>query len=155
VTVSLPNNTPKLKVFLDSGALFAAILSTADGARLILHLAEGEAVEVVISAHVLAEVENALRRKVPEALGYLALLLDQANCQIVTNPPLEQVHAWEKLVSYLPDAVVLAAAAVQADYLVTLDRRHLLENPHLASSPPLPIGTPGDFLTWLRRRFAP
>lgn len=154
--MSLLNNTPKPRVFLDSSALFAAILSTAGGARLILHLAEGGAVDVVISAHVLAEVESALRRKVPETLGYLALLLDRANCQIVTNPPLEQVRTWEKLVSYLPDAAVLAAAAgVQADYLVTLDRRHLLENPHLTSSPPLPIGTPGDFLTWLRRRLAP
>jgi predicted nucleic acid-binding protein len=154
--VSLPNNTPKPRVFLDSSALFAAILSTAGGARLILHLAEGGAVEAVISAHVLAEVENALRRKVPEALGYLALLLDQANCQIVTNPPPEQVRTWEELVTYLPDAAVLAAAVgVQADYLVNLDRRHLLENPHLTSSSPVPIGTPGDFLAWLRRRLAP
>jgi predicted nucleic acid-binding protein len=153
--VSLPNSTPKPRVFLDSSALFAAILSAAGGARLILHLAEGGAVEVVISAHVLAEVENALRRKVPEALGYLALLLDRANCQIVTNPPTEQVRAWEELVSYLPDAAVLAAAiGVQADYLVTLDRRHLLENPRLAASPPLPIGTLGDFVAWLRQQFA-
>ncbi len=154
--MSLLDNTHKPRVFLDSSALFAAVFSAAGGGRLILHLAEGGAVELVISTHVLAEAENALRRKAPEALGYLALLLDRSNCQIVTNPSLEQVRAWEGLVPYLPGAAVLAAAVnAQADYLVTLDRRHLLENPQLMASPPLLIGTPGDLVAWLRQRLAP
>lgn len=125
---------------------FAAV-----GARLILRLAESGVVELVISSQIIAEAEGALRRRAPEVLGHLALLLDRARCQVVTNPTLEQVKAWQSVISYLPDAAVLAAAlAAQADYLVTLDRRHFLENSVLMTSPPLPIGTPDDFLVWFR-----
>ena len=150
--MSLPNNIPKPRVFLDASALFAAVFSSTGGARMILRLAEGDAVELVISSHILAEVEGALRRKAPDALGYLALLLDRAHCQTITNPSWEQIDEWKSVISYLPDTSVLAAAvAAGVDYLVTLDRKHFLENPCLMSSPPLPVGTPGDFLEWLRR----
>ena len=149
----LANNIRKPRVFFDSSALFAAIFSAAGGARMILRLAESEAVELVVSSQVLAEVEGALRRKAPEMLGHLAQLFDRAHCRVIANPSLEQVKAWQPVISYLPDAAVLAAAlAARADYLVTLDRQHFLENPHLMTSPPLPLGTPGDFLSWLRDR---
>ncbi len=149
--MSLPNSTQATRVFLDASALFAAVFSETGGARLILRLAESDAIEMVLSSQVLAEAEGALRRKAPEALGHLALLLDRAHCQVIPNPTLEQVNAWQAVIPYLPDAAVLAAAlAAQADYLVTLDRQHFLENPLLMASPPLPIGAPGDCIQWLR-----
>ncbi|MFN3762764.1 MAG: hypothetical protein ACK4WK_06130 [Anaerolineae bacterium] len=36
------------------------------------------------------------------------------------------------------------------DYLVTLDRRHFLDDPEVSRRSGLRIGTPGDFLTWFR-----
>jgi len=149
--VSLPNSTRKPKVFLDASALFAAVFSAQGAARLILKLAESDIVELVVSSQVVAEAEGALRRKAPEVLGHMALLLDRARCQVVNNPTLEQVKACQSVVSCLPDAAVLATAVETcADYLVTLDRQHFLENPLLMASPPLPIGTPGDLLVWFR-----
>ena len=151
--MSLPTNIRKPSVFLDASVLFAAVFSPTGAARVILRLAESDIIELVASSQVLAEVEGALRQKAPEVLGYLALLLDRAHCHIVANPTLDQVNTWQPVVSHLPDAAVLAAALnAQADYLVTLDRRHFLRNPALMDSPPLPIGAPGDFLTWFRRQ---
>jgi len=151
--VSLPNNIQKPKVFLDASALFAAVFSDSGAARLILRLAEEGIIEMLVSSQIVAETEGALRRKAPEVLGYFALLLDRARCRVVANPTLEQITIWRSVISYLPDAAVLAAAlSASVDYLVTLDRQHFLRNSLLMARPPLPIGTPGDFLAWLRDR---
>lgn len=153
--MSLMNNMGRPSVFFDASALFAAIFSEVGGARMILKLAEGGLIDLVISSQVLAEVESALRRKAPGVMGALLLLLDRSHCRVVPNPPLVQVDALVPLIAYRPDAAVLAAAiAAQADYLVTLDRRHFLENARLVSDPPLPIGSPGDCLAWFRQRLA-
>jgi predicted nucleic acid-binding protein len=137
---------------LDTSALFAAVFSDTGGARMILRLAEGEAIELVISSQVLAEAEGALRRKAPHVLGHLALLLDRARCQVVATPTREQVLSCQPVIEYLPDAAILAAAlGAGADYLVTHDRQHFLENPNLLAAPPIRIGTPGDLLAWLRQ----
>ena len=63
------------------------------------------------------------------------------------NTALAQARA---VVDYQPDAYILAEAlAAEVDYLVSLDRKHLVGNPR-ASELPFPIGTPGDFLAWFR-----
>jgi predicted nucleic acid-binding protein len=147
----LQSDTQKHKILLDASALFAAVYSRTGGERMLLRLAEGAAIEVFVSSQVLSETEGALRRKAPDILGHFALLLDRAHCQVVPDPDWEQVSVWRTAIGYLPDAAILAAAiAVEADYLVTLDRKHLIDNPSLRAAPPLPIGTPGDCLEWLR-----
>lgn len=77
----------------------------------------------------MAEAESALRLKSPNALGYMALLLDRARFQVLANPPLAAVRAWTEAIASLPDAAILAAAvAAETDYLVTLDRHHFLDS---------------------------
>jgi predicted nucleic acid-binding protein len=51
------------------------------------------------------------------------------------------------------DAPILAAAmSLEVDYLVTLNRKHFLDDPEVARKSGLRIGTPGDFLAWFRKR---
>jgi hypothetical protein len=51
-----------------------------------------------------------------------------------------------------PAARVLAEAlAVGVDYFVTLDREHLVDNP-CTGKLLFAVGTPGDFLAWVRER---
>lgn len=143
----------KYRVFLDPSTFFAAIFSAKGGACLILKLAEGGGVEVLLSRQVLAEMERSLRKKVPELLGYYTLLLDRVKARIVADPPPSEVERCAALVPHLADAPILAAAtSAQADYFVTLDRRHFLDVPDLAEQAGLPMGTPGDFITWYKSR---
>ena len=47
------------------------------------------------------------------------------------------------------DGRVLADAwQARADFFITLDRQHFLDNEHLRAALPFPLGTPGDFLLW-------
>jgi predicted nucleic acid-binding protein len=52
------------------------------------------------------------------------------------------------------DGRVLADAwEAGADFFVTLDRQHFLDNEPLCSALPFTLGTPGDFLLWYRQNY--
>ena len=149
--MSLLNSTPKPKICLEANVIFSAAFSETGGARMLFRLAEIQSIQILISSSVLSKADRALRRKAPDALGHLAVWLNEANCQAIDNAPWAEVEAWNEIVDYLPDAGVIAAAVVaEAEYLVTLDRQHILDNRRLVRTLPLPIGTPGDCLAWLR-----
>jgi len=132
--------------------LFAAVLSDTGRARLILKLGEAGALALWVGPWVLREAESVLRLKSPRSKPLFALLLDRASVQVAGEATQEALQQALAAVDYLPDAQVLAEAlALGADYLVSLDRRHLVGNPRLAALP-LPIGTPSDFLAWYRAR---
>ena len=141
------------QVFLDTSVLFAAVLSATGGARQLFKLGEASVITLWVGPTVLAEMDAVLTRKSPGSKGALALLLDRAKVQIGPAPaPAMQAQA-QAVVTYPPDADVVAEAlAAQTDYLVSLDRQHLVGNPHNTALP-FPIGTPGDCLAWLRARW--
>jgi len=143
-------------VFLDSSAVFAAILSATGGARQILRLGEVGQIRLMVSGAILAEVERTLREKLPEQLATLALWLDAARVAVVAAPRKAVVSRLQARLTYAPDALVLAAAvSADADFFVTLDRKHFLGNAPLRAALPFPLGTPGDYLAWHRARFTP
>ena len=139
------------RVFVDTSALFAAVLSATGGARMVLKLGEAGAVKLLASRQVLSEAEGALRRKAPEALPDLGLLLERAGLEVVSSAGRSKVGKLLDAVGHPGDAQIAAdALAAEADYLVTLDKAHLLGNRHLARAVPYAIGAPGDFLAWFR-----
>lgn len=142
---------PIPELFLDTSALFAGIWSATGGARMLLKLGEAQAVQLNVSSQVLTEIESVLRRKAPQSLGALALLLDRSRMKIVAPPSSEEIGQCEALVVYRPDAIVLAAAwRARVDFFVTLDGRHFLNNQQLHALTPFKIGTPGACLEWYR-----
>jgi predicted nucleic acid-binding protein len=95
------------------------------------------------------EAEEVVRRKASGLMGLLAHLLDEANVEISTVPTPKQRKEAHSLLSYSPDASVLAQAiASQCDWFVTHDKEHFLGNPAL-NNLPFKICTPGDVITWL------
>lgn len=143
----------KVRAFLDSSALFAGVYSVKDGAYAVLALGTSEAIQVLVSSDVLAEVEEALRRKAPETLGLLALLLERSRVEVVPPPHAETVQKSHNVTRYMADSQILAAAwDAGIDYFVTLDRQHFLDNEQLQGAIPFLTGTPGDFLAWYREQ---
>ena len=141
----------KVRAFLDTSAIFAGIWSADGGGRMILRLGEAGAINILVSSLVLSELENAIQRKAPRSLGGLALLLDRSRLDITPNPSKETIKKSLSLTPHSGDANILAAAwETSVDFLVTLDRKHFLDNRMMLKSVPFPIGTPGDFLAWYR-----
>ena len=121
---------------------------------MLLKLGEARAIQLLVSPQVLREIESALRRKGPDLLGLLALLLDRSNVEVVPAPTREAVRESHALLGHRGDALVLAAAwESEVDYFVTLDRAHFLDNRRLKEVIPFPLGALGDFLAWYCNRF--
>ena len=142
----------EIHVFLDTSVIFAAVLSETGGARLILKLGEGGSVQLWVGPRVLEEADAVLARKAAASRRFLALLLDRAKVSVGPEPVDTTLTQASTVVDYPPDARIVAEAlAAEVDYLVSLDRKHLVGNPR-ASELPFLIGTPGDFLAWFRER---
>jgi predicted nucleic acid-binding protein len=143
---------PEIRVFLDTSAVFAAVLSATGGARALLKLGESGAIQIWVGPTVLKEADEVFRRKAPDLLPLLAALLHQAQVTVGPVSSDDQQTRAATLVDYAPDARIVAEAlACQADYLVTHDQAHLLRNPTLGVLP-FRIGTPGNCLAWVRQR---
>ncbi len=140
-----------LHLFFDSSALFAGVVSTDGASRALLLLAEGGLMTVSVSEQVLVETERAVARKLPQALPTFREALRSTSLRIVPDPTPEQVMAHHNLISHQTDVpIVLAAMQARVDYLVTLNRRHFIDDPGVAVRSGLRIGTSGAALTWVR-----
>ncbi|HEY77177.1 MAG TPA: PIN domain-containing protein [Thermoflexia bacterium] len=138
------------RVFLDTSALIAGLVSPGRASNLILSLAEAEVITLVISEEVLIEPDCNLRARLPRAIPEYRRFLAACPIEKADPPDAAEVAAAAEII-HLKDAPILAAAmALRVDYLVTLDRRHFLDDPEVARRSGLRIGTPGDFLAWLR-----
>jgi predicted nucleic acid-binding protein len=143
----------RANIFLDTSALFAGIWSATGGANMLLKLGEAGAIQIWVSPQVLTEVEGAIRRKAPERLGTLALVLADSRLRTTDPPQPDLVARCEALTGYHNDALVLAAAlALAPQFFVTLDREHFLDNARVRDAMPFPMGTPGDCLAWVREQ---
>ena len=144
---------PRINLFLDSRALFAGIASPGGAERALLLLGEVEQITLTISEQVVTECERSLARKHPQALPELRQAIWASQAQIVHNPSPEEVQAHADLISHSADVpILLAAIQARVDYLVTLNRRHFIDDPEVARRSGLRIGTPGDALLWVRQQ---
>jgi len=120
---------------------------------MVLKLGEARAIRLLVSPQVMHELEGALRRKAPQALGALALILERSGVEITESPPKETIQDVLNLVDHLGDARILAAGLTTGvDYFITLDKEHFLENRVVMESTSIPIGAPGDFLAWFQKK---
>jgi len=142
----------KPKLFFDSSALFAGIVSPSGAARALLLMGEAGLITIVVSHQVLEETERNVAKKIPRALPFYRSALSGGFIQVVSDPPLEEVTKHRDIILHEPDVpIVVAAMRAQVDYLVTLNRKHFIEDESVAKKSGLRIGTPGDALAWVRK----
>ena len=140
-------------LFFDSSALFAGIVSASGASRALLLLAEAGLVSITVSEQVVAETERAVARKIPRALPNYREALRATGLRIVSNPSPKEIEAHKNIIRHQADVpIIVAAMKVQTDYLVTLNRRHFVDDPNVAARSGLRIGPPGDALAWVRER---
>ena len=146
---------PEINLCLDSSALMAGIVSAKGASRVLLLLAESDTIGVTISEQVLTETERTIARKVPKALRDLRQAILASKARIVRDPSPEDVAVHQNLISHAADVpIVLAAMQANVEYLVTLNRKHFIDDPGVALQAGLKIGTSGDALSWVREQIS-
>jgi predicted nucleic acid-binding protein len=141
----------KIKVFLDSSAVIAGIISSAGAARVLLVMSENGQIESFISEQVITESERTIAKKVPSALPEFRQTLKDAELKIVKNPTQKEIEENLYLIADKDDVpILLSAMKAHVDYLATHNRKHFLDDPKVAEKSGIKIGTPGDVLAWIR-----
>ncbi len=150
----MPISKKNIKIFVDTSVIIAAIMSHHGGTRMLFRLGEASTIQIIAGKSVLQEADEVLHRKASDLLPTLAEMLAAAHLQIGDQPSTQQRSRANQLVDYLPDALVFAEALQsEAHWFATHDRKHFLNNPHLANLPFL-IGAPGDILIYIREKLS-
>ena len=87
-----------IRIFMDSSALFAAILSSTGGARELIRLAIRDEITLVISEDVITETNRNIGRKAPELMNNLKMFQKIISFEIVPSPTREEVWIVEAYV---------------------------------------------------------
>lgn len=133
------------KVFIDSSVLFSACYSSTGASREIIRQAISGKLKLVISKHIIEEVERNLEKDARDVIPIFQQFLITIPFMIV-HPTKEEVEKAASCVD-LKDAPILAAARkAKVDYLVSLDTRHLVNVPEVTNCADTEIVLPGEFL---------
>jgi predicted nucleic acid-binding protein len=106
-------------------------------------------ITLLVSDLVLEETERNLARKAPGALPAFRRFLDMLPFEMV-RPTGEQVLGAVQYTAVKDAPIVAAARTARADYLVSLDRRHLVGVPAVARGSGLRIVLPQQLLEEVR-----
>jgi putative PIN family toxin of toxin-antitoxin system len=130
------------RVFIDTSVFFAALYSTTGAAHDLLQLAVRKKAELVVSRIVLEEVERNLSEKAPHRAALLSVMINILEPEVVPDPSVEEVLVVAQYVALKDAPIVAAAIAAGVDYLVTYDRKHLLDPAEVTEKSGLRIVTP-------------
>jgi predicted nucleic acid-binding protein len=138
-----------LKIFIDANILFAAGYSLTGSARDLL-LSFDEKVELVVSSLVLEEAQRNIAKKAPHKLDAYTVLLQNIKFTLAEELSKEEILAVAQYTELKDAPVVAAALKAGAEYLVTYDRKHLIEPTQVAEKSGLKIVTPDVVVALLR-----
>lgn len=131
-----------VSAFVDASVLFAATYSSTGAARDLLKLALSGRINLVVSQLVLLEVQRNLANKAPEKIGFLLTLLETDVFQHAPALTREEILEAASYTALKDAAVVAAALKANVDFLVTYDRKHLINPPEVSEKSGLRIVTP-------------
>ncbi len=142
------------RVFVDSSVLFAACFSTTGASAEVIRLGIRGEIALFVSDVVLEETRRNLTdlpRRAEEAVMQLDRFLENADLTEVRATK-RQVQEANKY-TVLKDAPIVAAAKkARVDFLVSLDRKHLVGVAEVARRSKLRIVLPEELIKHLRTR---
>ena len=113
------------RTFLDTTIIFAAALSPHGASREIIRRGLQGTVGLVLSDVVIEEARRNIANRYPELLDVLEMFFTSVPFEIVQATQKEVITAATYVV--LKDAPIVAAAQrARVDYLVTMDKQHLV-----------------------------
>lgn len=142
-------NSRKLRIFLDTSALIAGIVSSKGAAREVLRLAEAGMIDVVISKQVIVEADRNIASKLTHMLADYRKYMKTLSPELVHDPSVKDIQKYSKLINKDDAPILTAAELSEADYLVTWDKKHFV-SASVKKGVTVKIVTPGEFLKEFR-----
>lgn len=138
------------KVFLDTSALIAGIVSPSGAAREVLRLCEAGIVAPVVSRQVLTEADRNLSEKLPALVADFRVLMRHMAPVLVKDPSRAAVEKAARVINRKDAPILAAARDADVDYLITWNTRHF-QDKRISGFGQFKVSTPGEFLRDFRR----
>jgi putative PIN family toxin of toxin-antitoxin system len=106
------------RVFLDTSALIAGLISSTGAARELLRLCEAGAVEVVVSKQVLVEADRAFSEKLSRLVSNFRVLMANMSPTLVEDPSREEIRLAAQVIDEKDVPILAAASNAKVDYLI-------------------------------------
>lgn len=144
------------RVFLDTSALMAGIVSARGAAREVMRLGEAGVFQLVVSEQVLRELDRNIAKKFPELADETRLYLSQLALELAPDPSPAEIRRYEAVIEAADRAILAAAVLARADWLVTWNTRDFLVD-KVRASVPFPVVVPAGLLEafkegWLKEQ---
>lgn len=138
-----------LRVFVDTSVFFSACYSQTGASFEIFRLAINEVVQLITSEYVLEETRRNLADKSPQDLPRFSNFRESIGFEIA-SPSKQEVLEAAQYTDVKDSPIVAAARHAGVDYLVSLDRRHLIGQATVIERSGISILLPEDMLRVLR-----
>lgn len=133
------------KVFLDASVIIAGINSSTGASNFILKLSKDKKIRSFVSEMVIQEVIRNLKKKLPErVLIEFFKYLSEGNFKKIEFEEESEILKYQDITDAKDVHIIAATFKSKADYLITLDKKHLLKLK--SKNFPYKIVTPGEFL---------
>lgn len=111
----------------------------------MLDLCEAEVVQMVISRQILVEADRNFCAKLPNLVIQFRQFIRDLAILLVEDPSAKAVQKAAHLVHAKDVSILAPALESEADYLITLDKKHFLKQKDRCNLP-IEICTPAEFL---------
>ena len=145
-------NGGKEKLFIDASVLVAATFSDTGASFFIFRLAEKGLVDITITEEIVRESRSSLARNYEQKIVFSMIKMLSRHKKSI-KPDIDNYPSYKELIEDKKDLHVLAGAKeYEADFLITLDRKHFMTEKLAKANLPFEIILPGDYLKILRKK---
>lgn len=134
-----------IKVYFDASVIIAALLSPTGGSAKLLEFVNLEIVTGIASQTVIDEVEGH-SFKIGKSLQEIRRFIQENSIIIREGIDEPELETFEGLIEEADIHVAVGAKLTKCDYLVTLDKKHLLKEEVKKILKPLRVVTPKEIL---------
>jgi len=135
------------RLFLDASVLIAAAGSAEGGSALVLEICRAKLATPLLTRLVLREAERNIQGKLDRnALLRFYRLIADLEPELIPIASTEDLESTSQVISPKDAHVLAGATAGAARHLITLDRKHFLQEDQRAGMLPIVACTPGEFL---------
>lgn len=145
---------PGNQVFFDTSVYIAALLSDDGAAAELLHLAEDNAIRMVVSEEVVVEIDRVLSKKFPDRIHRSRELLKRLAPEIAPNPTADQLKEFLHKLDDGDASILCSASLAKVSAFVTWNTRDFMAH-GVDKLVDFPIVVPADALKLFRKWIEP
>lgn len=136
-----------MRVYFDASVIISALLSSTGGSRELINLVNRDVIRGITSQTVIEEIlEEDKPTKLGKAREDIKEFIFKSGLVVRKNVTIQEIEPYQDLIDVEDAHLIAGAKLTRCDYLVTLDKKHILRADVKKKFMPLQIVSPKELL---------